>query len=57
MDWTACNFNPLAVVDDGSYLYEGDPCDDEDPSTLNDLLDENCDCVGGTVGTKVSGRI
>ena len=52
MDWTACNFNPLAVVDDGSCLYEGDPCDDEDPSTLNDLLDENCDCVGGTVGTQ-----
>lgn len=37
------------TVTANSYLYlsfTGDPCDDEDPMTVNDVLDENCECSG-----------
>ncbi|PHI20602.1 hypothetical protein CEQ90_07580 [Lewinellaceae bacterium SD302] len=26
--------------------FAGDPCDDEDPTTFDDVFDENCDCAG-----------
>ena len=43
---TACNYNPLALVDDGSCYSVGDACDDGDPLTLNDAYDANCNCIG-----------
>jgi subtilisin-like proprotein convertase family protein len=45
-DQEACNFNPTALEDDGSCVYPGDACDDGDENTINDTIDENCDCVG-----------
>ena len=48
MDYLACNFDPLAVEDDGSCLYVGDPCDDGDASTTADAISENCECEGTT---------
>lgn len=30
----------------GMYGTVGDPCDDGDPNTINDALDEECRCVG-----------
>ena len=45
-DQAACNFNPTAFEDDGSCVYPGDACDDGDETTINDTIDENCDCVG-----------
>ena len=42
----ACNFDELATDDDGSCLVVGDACDDGDETTVNDTIDENCDCVG-----------
>ncbi len=62
-DMTACNFDPSAgaTVDDGSCLYddcngvcggtagEGDACDDNDPTTANDVFDANCVCAGAQV--------
>jgi uncharacterized delta-60 repeat protein len=46
MDPNACNYNPLANIDDNSCLFPGSPCDDGNALTINDSLDVNCDCVG-----------
>jgi hypothetical protein len=45
-DATACNYNPLAAFDDFSCEFPGSPCDDGNEETLNDVLDNNCDCIG-----------
>jgi hypothetical protein len=50
MDITACNFNSLAIVDDGSCVYPGDVCDDGNATTTNDMYDANCICSGTSVG-------
>jgi len=42
----ACNYEELATEDDGSCILVGDACDDGDENTINDTIDENCDCVG-----------
>ena len=42
----ACNYNMDATDDDGSCILVGDACDDGDENTINDTIDENCDCVG-----------
>ncbi|MFZ6051366.1 trypsin-like serine peptidase, partial [Halocola ammonii] len=48
-DSNACNYNPTASVDDGSCLFTGDSCDDGNPETVDDTIDENCQCGGNTV--------
>ncbi len=45
MDIESCNYDPAANVDAGC-TYPGDACDDGDPDTVTDTLDENCDCAG-----------
>jgi len=45
-DMSACNYNPDAVFDDFSCTFPGDPCNDGNDETLNDVLDSNCDCIG-----------
>ena len=40
----ACNFNPIASIPDGSCLFPDDPCDDLNPLTFEDFIDENCYC-------------
>lgn len=30
----------------GNFTHPGNPCDDGDTSTLGDVLDANCDCIG-----------
>jgi len=42
----ACNYNELATDDDDSCLVVGDVCDDGDENTINDVIDENCECTG-----------
>ncbi len=42
----ACNFNPLANIDDASCIFPGDSCDDGNPATANDVITENCTCEG-----------
>jgi len=61
LDDTACNFNPDANTDDNSCLFDdclgecggtampGDACDDGDDTTINDILDGDCNCVGEVV--------
>lgn len=46
MDTTSCNFDAEATVDDLSCVYPGDECDDLNPMTVFDALDENCNCLG-----------
>jgi hypothetical protein len=46
MDPNACNYNPLANIDDNSCILPGSPCDDGNALTINDSLDMNCNCVG-----------
>jgi len=45
-DVNACNFDPTAMLDDGSCQLPGDPCDDGDPNTTGDIIDANCVCAG-----------
>jgi hypothetical protein len=45
-DATACNYNPEAQFDDFTCEFPGDPCNDGNEETLNDVLDSNCDCIG-----------
>jgi len=45
-DINACNFSESATIDDGSCLYQYSNCDDGNDNTINDRLNENCDCVG-----------
>ena len=42
----ACNYNPEATVFDDSCYFVGDPCDDENPETVNDTLNSDCECAG-----------
>jgi len=43
-DNQACNFNPNANVEDGSCISPGDPCNDGNASTINDVYTANCVC-------------
>ncbi len=50
MDATACNYNPIATTGDNSCLFPGNPCDDGDPSTIDDVYNASCVCEGISVG-------
>lgn len=45
-DMDACNYNEAANEDDGSCLMTGDVCDDGDDTTINDAINDACECVG-----------
>ncbi|MFN5370083.1 MAG: T9SS type A sorting domain-containing protein [Bacteroidia bacterium] len=45
-DPLSCTFNPEANVNDNSCTFPGDPCDDGDPLTSNDVYNEACFCAG-----------
>ena len=49
-DETACTYDELATDDDGTCVYPGDPCDDGDDTTINDVYTADCDCVGEVDG-------
>ena len=42
----ACNYDPEAEFDNNTCLFVGDPCDDGDPNTLDDEIQEDCECAG-----------
>ena len=51
MDNTACNFDPTATINDAAACIApgstGSACDDGDPFTFNDVIDETgCTCAG-----------
>jgi hypothetical protein len=49
-DSTACDFNPNANYPSGVCSQPLDPCDDGNPSTVNDVYDANCNCTGTMTG-------
>ena len=48
----ACNYDELATDDDGSCILVGDACDDGDETTINDVINADCDCVGEVDGVE-----
>jgi phosphatidylserine/phosphatidylglycerophosphate/cardiolipin synthase-like enzyme len=50
MEPTACNYNDLAVLDDGSCALPGDSCNDNNSATINDAYDPSCVCIGEDSG-------
>ena len=46
----ACNYNPDATIEDFSCVFPGEPCDDLDASTINDVFGTDCVCAGMLVG-------
>lgn len=42
----ACNYDPNAVINDGSCYFIGDFCDDGLSMTINDIINTNCICSG-----------
>ncbi len=59
MDNTACNYNALAVTDNGSCAFPGDACNDNNATTTGDTYDNNCDCIGTPIpgGSILAARI
>ncbi len=47
----ACNYDMLAINDDGSCFFIGDLCDDGLSETSGDMIDADCMCVGEVVMT------
>jgi hypothetical protein len=45
-DSLACNYNPLALIADGSCYFVGDICDDGNAGTINDQIQNDCVCYG-----------
>jgi uncharacterized protein (TIGR02145 family) len=56
----ACNYNPAANQDNGSCITLYGPCSDGIITTVNDYINEDCQCVGfttlsnGTIGNGVT---
>ena len=42
----ACNYNSLAIIDDGSCVLIGATCDDGNNCTINDITSSDCSCQG-----------
>ena len=42
----ACNYDPSAFIDNGSCLYIGGTCDDNNVETLIDFIGSDCNCTG-----------
>ena len=45
-DAGACNYEEEANADDGSCFFIGDSCEDGDPETILDTIQEDCSCSG-----------
>ena len=50
---SACNYDPAANQNDGSCIFEGDPCDDGDATTFNDIVTDCSDADFGCIGTPI----
>jgi plastocyanin len=54
-DPMACNYDSDTDIDDGSCLFTGQPCDDGDQATVNDIVQDDCSCLG--VGEEQGGGV
>lgn len=50
LDVSACNYSPSAEISDSSCLYLNTPCDDHQINTVNEIVDDNCNCIGILLG-------
>ena len=50
-DSSACNYSPAATDHNNSCIFIGDPCDDLNPLTFDDYVDEYCYCGGIEITT------
>mgnify|MGYP006142326269 CR=1 FL=1 len=50
----ACNFDPEATEFNYTCVFQGDPCDDNDPYTINDIIGDYCICQGEVDGVAES---
>ncbi|MEN9334653.1 MAG: hypothetical protein RLY35_1833, partial [Bacteroidota bacterium] len=41
-----CNYNSEVTFEDNSCVYQGQYCDDNNPNTIDDVIDSNCQCIG-----------
>ncbi len=48
-DNAACNYNSAATQNDNSCLYTGATCDDGNANTINDVINNNCQCSGEAI--------
>jgi len=51
----ACNYNEQANQNDDSCIFKGDVCDDNNPDTNEDIITEDCTCVGVLINNPVLG--
>ena len=51
----ACNFDPFATVNDGSCIVPGTACNDLNSSTINDVIQNNCQCAGTPIDPGCTG--
>ncbi|MDG2426702.1 MAG: T9SS type A sorting domain-containing protein [Flavobacteriales bacterium] len=49
MDPLACNYDSTATEDNESCVLIGDACDDGDENTQDDVIQEDCECLGSPV--------
>jgi hypothetical protein len=56
-DSLACNYFPFANEDNGTCLVVGAACDDGDSLTTDDVVTENCDCLGISVSVQENPEI
>lgn len=47
-DNSACNYDAVSTEDNGTCEFPGDPCDDGDETTINDVINDACECEGTT---------
>ncbi len=45
---SACNYSSSATQDDGTCYFIGNPCDDNNDSTLSDTYNSDCVCEGSS---------
>jgi len=50
-DSSACNYSPSATDHSNSCIFIGDSCDDLNPLTFDDYVDEDCFCGGIEITT------
>jgi hypothetical protein len=51
----ACNYDPSATFNDGSCLFIGSTCNDLNSNTINDVIQNNCQCAGTPIDPGCSG--
>jgi hypothetical protein len=51
----ACNYDPTATINNGSCIFIGNPCNDSNASTINDIIQSNCVCLGSPIDPDCSG--